>query len=142
MSQAINLVNLSGIHLPKSFKKSTGRLLRRIEKISNRKIYSLDVVMVSPVRMRQLNKTYRRRDKSTDVLSFQYRNGQSLSGEIFICPQQARRQATQFKQTLLEELEFLFVHGSLHILGYDHVRVSERRAMERLEGVILNSSAG
>lgn len=88
------------------------------------------VVFVGDGAMQRLNATYRAKQKTTDVLSFGYTKTKILlEGDIIICIPQARRQAHTIGNALHEEIHFLFVHGFLHLLGYDHERgrVAERR---------------
>ncbi len=73
----------------------------------------LSVVLVRPARIQELNRQYRGKDKATDVLSFAY--GQD-SGEVVICPAKAEK-----------ELEWILIHGILHILGFDHEKTVKER---------------
>jgi len=102
--------------------------------------------------MRQLNRTWRGKDKTTDVLSFPFEDDVwSISdgcaedlppcelGDIVISIPQAIRQAQAYQVMLSEEIARLLVHGSLHLLGYDHERgPAEARAMRSLERAILH----
>ncbi|MCU0679876.1 MAG: rRNA maturation RNase YbeY [Planctomycetes bacterium] len=98
--------------------------------------YSLSLVFVGDVKMREWNRIYRGYDKSTDVLSFpsflaQKKNKFSVElglekelGEIIINPVQIKRQAKKNsallrKEDFQKELLFIFVHGLLHLVGYD-----------------------
>ena len=90
-------------------------------------------------RITSLNRNYRAKNKSTDVLSFPLHECRELSklpldminlGDIFICQNVARRQAANFGISFEQELIHLFIHGFLHLLSYDHEKSSE---MERLE---------
>ena len=92
------------------------------------------VALVSNARVRALNRKYRRRDYTTDVLSFP--NPESLIphpylGDIVIATGVARRQARKAGHSELTELRVLALHGLLHLLGYDHER--DRGAMAKLE---------
>lgn len=78
--------------------------------------------------IQDLNKNYRQKDKVTDVLSFNLEDP-TLLGQIVISVPQAARQAEQIGQSLDEELKFLFVHGFLHLLGYDHETPDEEAEM-------------
>ena len=76
-------------------------------------------------RMRELNRTYRGMDKTTDVLSFPAQDFAPPEmvrhlGDIVISYEQAARQARDLAQPLVVELRFLLLHGVLHLLGYDH----------------------
>jgi probable rRNA maturation factor len=108
--------------------------LRRIAPVRARG--SVSIALVSDTHIRALNLKYRRKDSSTDVLSFPT-NPQSLIpnpflGDIVIALGVARRQARAAGHTELAELKVLALHGLLHLLGYDHERDNGR--MRRVEG--------
>jgi probable rRNA maturation factor len=84
------------------------------------------IAIVSDARMRVLNRKYRRKDKATDVLSFD-------TGDIVIAAGVARRQARQAGHTYAVELKILALHGLLHLLGYDHHDPADGGRMARLE---------
>jgi rRNA maturation RNase YbeY len=108
-----------------------------------RKPYAeLGVLLVGDRRMRRLNKQYRRRDKSTDVLAFSLQEGPgprtALLGDVVISLPMAWRQAKESNHSLDRELTVLLVHGILHLCGYDHERgVEEAWRMQRRECAIL-----
>lgn len=110
----------------------------------------VSVVFVNDRAMRELNRVWRSKDKTTDVLSFpQEDDVWSLAGrdadlpplelgDIVISMPQAARQAAEYGVTLSEELARLLVHGVVHLLGYDHERsAADARAMRSLEAAIL-----
>jgi len=76
--------------------------------------------------VRELNKGYLGKDTPTDVISFSLGDGDELLGDIYVGLPQARRQAEEFGVALDEELVRLAIHGSLHVLGYDHPEGPER----------------
>ena len=91
----------------------------------------LDVMLIGDRSMRRLNRRYRKKDRTTDVLAFSMREGSgppsALIGEVVISVPTAAKQANQLGRSLDEELIALLVHGILHLCGYDHER-SERDA--------------
>lgn len=100
--------------------------------------------MVNDPAMRRLNRTYRGKDRTTDVLSFpqmSYGNEpqpSTLLGDIVISLPQARRQAREYGVSLYEEVSRLLVHGLLHLLGYDHEQSRyQARVMSALEEELL-----
>lgn len=102
---------------------------------------SLSVAFIGDAELRRLNRLTRGIDRVTDVLSFAYRRTSTeLHGEIVIALPTARRQAVTIGHDLREELLFLFVHGLLHIIGYDHERSArEERRMFALQRRILRN---
>jgi probable rRNA maturation factor len=79
--------------------------------------YDLSLVFIGPKKMQELNRTYRGLNKSTDILSFPL---SKTSGEMFICKSETRKMAKEFDRTYDNFLLYLFVHGLVHLKGYDH----------------------
>ena len=106
----------------------------------------LGILFVGDQRMRGLNRRYRGKDRTTDVLAFAMReaphSSADLLGDVVIAVPTAARQAKQGQRSLDEELAVLLVHGILHLCGYDHERSEkEARRMHRRERMILRSLA-
>jgi len=98
--------------------------------------------------IQEINYQSRGLDKPTDVLSFANREVEDVFmkddtslGQIFISVPAAQRNADEMKQSLEEEVRFLFVHGLLHILGYDHQEKEEEIEMMTLAYQILGRPA-
>ena len=121
--------------------------LKDLEKILRSKKVNLNkkklkkyvsLALISKREIKELNKLYRKKNKVTDVLSFNL-NTKEILGEIVICLEQARKQAQEKKKSLKTELKLLTVHGFLHLLGYDHEKSKkEAREQEKKELEILN----
>ncbi|MDH3492073.1 MAG: rRNA maturation RNase YbeY, partial [Acidobacteriota bacterium] len=82
------------------------------------------IAFVTDAEMKRLNSEFRKKDATTDVLSFQYSDeefepGDSL-GDIVISAEQAAKQASQHGLDLDLEIKQLILHGLLHLCGYDH----------------------
>lgn len=92
---------------------------------------------------RDLNNTYRGKDKPTNVLSFPFEAPPEvelpLLGDLIICRQVVEREAAEQEKTVEEHWAHMVVHGSLHLLGYDHIEDSEAEEMEALETEIMQS---
>lgn len=107
----------------------------------------MSVTFVNKEFIHQLNKNYRNIDRPTDVISFAYlddKNEHHIKspypidlGEIYICIDVAKENALQYKNSLNRELSFLFVHGLLHLLGYDHMKQEDEEVMFHLQDIIL-----
>lgn len=117
-------------------------------KMKKRVNYGVSISLVGESRMRSLNKTYRSKDSSADVLSFPMAKGRSAGysgeygiidvGDIFICLQSAKKKAESQNIPLKEHLAFLTVHGFLHLLGFDHKNPAETKKMFAVQSKILN----
>ncbi len=81
------------------------------------KSYSLSLTFVGKARAQKLNITYRNKDYVPNVLSFPL---DAQTGEIYICPEAAKRQAKDFDLSVDGYLAFLFIHGCVHLKGHDH----------------------
>jgi probable rRNA maturation factor len=86
------------------------------------KKYDLSIVFVGEKTIQKLNKEYRKIHKPTDILSFSLSKN---SGEIFICEKIAKKKAKEFEMTYTAFLPFLFIHGLVHLKGYDHGKKME-----------------
>ncbi len=85
--------------------------------------YSLSVALVAEKKSREINKKYRKKDKPTNVLSFAFSENE---GEILLCPTVIKREAKNLDRTYKEWLDFLVVHGMLHLKGMKHGALMEK----------------
>jgi len=93
------------------------------------------VALISDAQIRLLNRTYRRKNRVTDVLSFPSHSALRLPhlGDIAIATGVARRQAREAGHSYATELKVLALHGLLHLLGYDHHAAADDGRMARVE---------
>jgi probable rRNA maturation factor len=90
----------------------------------------LSIAFIGDAKMRRLNSQYRKKNKTTDVLSFSGED--DFLGEILINPAQIKRQAKENNNSFQAELIFILVHGLLHLAGYDDKTEKDRLRMIRL----------
>ena len=100
----------------------------------------VQLVLADDVLLRRLNRQFRNRPRSTDVLSFRYEQQkptgqqlQSTHAEIYISLERAREQARERGHSLSRETVLLALHGLLHLQGHDHMTVGEARKMRAAE---------
>ena len=86
---------------------------------------------------RALNRRYRGRDYATNVLTFVYDDGVSLTGDIVLCAPVVRREARAQRKRLVAHYAHLVIHGMLHLQGYDHARDDDAGRMEAREVALL-----
>lgn len=86
----------------------------------------LNLVFLGKASMRQVNLLFRGKDKVTDVLSF---SDEEILGELLLCIPQIKKQAIEHKLTSRAELNYMILHGILHLLGYDH-ELGEKQAKQ------------
>ena len=97
----------------------------------------LSLVVVNDRRMRDLNRIYRGRKGTTDVLAFPMAVEPVLQGEILVSADTARREAARRGHSAYHELLLYAVHGVMHLLGYDDHDAAGRRRMRRAERAAL-----
>ena len=109
----------------------------------------LSVTFVDNAFIHKMNKEYRHIDRPTDVISFAFLDGEKDKeqllkkkgpvslGDIYISVEKAQEQAKEYGHSLERELSFLFVHGLLHLLGYDHMTEEDEKVMFKLQDEIL-----
>lgn len=108
----------------------------------------ISVSFIDNKEIHAINKEYRKIDRSTDVISFAFLDNEDRAsayksnmpvvlGDIYISLDKASEQAKEFGHSLKRELEFLFVHGLLHLLGYDHMIEEDEKVMFALQDTIL-----
>jgi probable rRNA maturation factor len=96
---------------------------------------ALSVVLADDNFVRELNYTYRGKNKPTNVLSFPGA-GDEL-GDVVLAYETIQREAKEQKKKMVQHTAHLVIHGCLHLLGYDHENNREAKQMEKLEAAIL-----
>lgn len=112
-----------------------GRALRLRSK------HTVGLAFVSESEIQRLNKTFRQKNKPTDVLSFEPegKGEKGYLGDIAVCPSYAKREAKRRALSLHEELIRLIVHGVLHLSGYDHVTEAQEAKMFALQERLVSA---
>lgn len=103
----------------------------------------LTVRIVTEEESRQLNFQYRDKDRPTNVLSFPFEAIPGiplpLIGDLVVCANVVKTEAEQQQKPLMHHWAHMIVHGTLHLLGYDHIEEAEAEEMEALEIRILST---
>jgi probable rRNA maturation factor len=126
-------------------------MVRTFKVLSIKQNYVVEVDLIDNQAIHQINKNYRKVDRPTDVISFAFLDNLKESekikgkrvpiplGEIIISTEKAEEQAKGYGHSLQREMSFLFVHGLLHLLGYDHTKgKDEEKEMFDLQDKILD----
>lgn len=114
-----------------------------LKKVADRGVFN--VVFVTNKKIRQLNRQWRDKDAPTDVLSFPMDAEEPPPGEpwelgdVIVSVERADEQAEEYGHSLERELCFLFVHGALHVLGFDHETKKEEKEMFSRQDAVLES---
>jgi probable rRNA maturation factor len=102
----------------------------------------LSVLFVTSEHMKQLNSRFAGNDFATDVLAFpmmEEDESATILGDVVICPEVARGNATRLGSDYGHEMDMLVVHGTLHLLGYDHQNDADKARMDARQERVLNS---
>lgn len=105
----------------------------------------LSLIIVGKTKIRNINREYRKIDRVTDVISFanidsddyDYLSEDVNLGDIFINVDRVNSQAKKYGHSVKREFVFLFVHGMLHLLGYDHMEKEDEEVMFSLQEKIV-----
>ncbi|MGL5742486.1 MAG: rRNA maturation RNase YbeY [Legionella sp.] len=103
----------------------------------------LTIRLVNPEEMIHLNNTYRKQNKTTNVLSFpsvlppEIQLECPLLGDVIICPQVLFDESKQLNRTLESHWALIVIHGILHLLGYDHIKDDDATIMQAIEIKLL-----
>ncbi|MEY8716237.1 rRNA maturation RNase YbeY [Francisella philomiragia] len=105
----------------------------------------VNVSIVSNQEIQQINKQFRHKDKPTNIISFEFEKPEGLPediaanfwGDIVIAPEVLKKEAKEQNKNLDDHWQHIFIHGLLHLLGYDHIDDREAEEMENLEIELL-----
>ncbi len=105
------------------------------------KFFQVSIEIVDKATSQDLNKTYRGKDKPTNVLSFPLELPEfikeDLIGDLAICAQVVEQEALEQNKLIINHWAHLTIHGTLHLLGYDHIDDVQAEEMETLEIKLL-----
>lgn len=104
--------------------------------------HEVTIRIVSPEESQSLNHQYRGKNKPTNVLSFPFESPPEvqlpLLGDLIVCAQVVADEAQEQGKPLKDHWAHMIIHGSLHLLGYDHIEDEEAEEMEALEIELLS----
>lgn len=123
---------------------------RTFSLLKEQRVLEFSVNLVEEETIQHYNAQYRHIDKPTDVISFaltdvednfQIKNQPILLGDILICYPLAVQQAKDYGHSIGREVAFLFTHGLLHLLGFDHTTESDEKRMFAMQDQILDTNS-
>ncbi|SBT82023.1 Endoribonuclease YbeY [secondary endosymbiont of Trabutina mannipara] len=106
-----------------------------------RDYYEVTIRLVNEDEIHKLNMTYRGKNRPTNILSFKFESTSKVNlhflGDLVICSQIVKREAQKQKKAIKAHWAHIVIHGSLHLLGYNHLLENEALVMESLETEIM-----
>ena len=129
--------NAEGVKLPKIGKRDTTRWIKAVAATHNRKVGEIGYMFVNDEKILEVNNEYLGHDYYTDVITFDYCEGNILKGDIVISLDTVRTNAEKFGKTYEDELFRVIIHGVLHLCGINDKGPGEREIMEENENKAL-----
>ena len=130
---------------PKKYLNNKLKKISKIIKLYKNKNITFTILLTNSLNMKKLNKKFRKKNKHTDILSFPTFSQKNLrlikDKKIYIGDLAASYEIvnSRSKKKFLVEFDKVWVHGLLHLIGYDHIKYRDYNKMSKIEKRILNS---
>lgn len=136
---SVEVFNESEIPLSDNLATRFQVFLNSISSGENVRFGFVEVVYVSEEKIMEVNKEYLGKDYVTDIISFHYHEkGEDIEGTLFCCAQRIKEQAKELGEDFETELCRIFIHGCLHLIGYEDTSSEEKSVMTQKENVYLS----
>ena len=125
------------IEMPKIHRRLTTEWVKKVAESYGRKAGEIAYIFCSDEKILEVNRQYLQHDYYTDIITFDYDEGNKISGDLFISLDTVRTNAEQFNQPYERELNRVIIHGILHLCGINDKGPGEREIMEAAENKAL-----
>ena len=129
--------NAEGIRMPKIRKRDTSAWIKAVAASYGRKVGDIGYMFVDDEKILEVNREYLGHDYYTDIITFDYDEGDTINGDLVISLDTVRTNAEKFGKTYEEELHRVIIHGILHLCGINDKGLGEREIMEAAENKAL-----
>ena len=129
--------NADGVKMPNIKKRETSAWIKAVAATYGRKIGEVGYMFVDDKKILEVNNEYLAHDYYTDIITFDYDEGDTVNGDIVISLDTVRTNAELFGKTYEEELHRVIIHGILHLCGINDKGPGEREQMEAAENKAL-----
>ena len=129
--------NSEGVQLPKIRKRDTTAWIRRVAATYGKKVGEVGYMFVDDKKILEVNREYLGHDYYTDIITFDYCEGNTLNGDLVISLDTIKTNAEKFHKEYDEELHRVIIHGILHLCGINDKGPGEREIMETAENKAL-----
>jgi rRNA maturation RNase YbeY len=126
-----------GIRIPAFQKKNITSWIKAVTESYGKKIGEIAYIFCSDEKILEINQQYLQHDYYTDIITFDYTEGDKISGDIFISPNTVKINAESYRTEYEEELQRVIIHGILHLCGINDKEPGEREIMEKSENQAL-----
>ncbi len=136
--------NTDGVKMPSIKKRENTAWVKAVAASYGKRVGEIDYIFVDDEKILEVNRQYLGHDYYTDIITFDYCEGDVISGDLFISLDTVRTNAEQVGATYEEELHRVIIHGILHLCGINDKGPGEREIMEAAEdkALALRSSLG
>lgn len=129
--------NVDGVKMPKIKKRDNSAWVKAVAASYGKKVGEIAYIFVNDDKILEVNRTYLQHDYFTDIITFDYSEGDIISGDLFISLDTVRTNAEQVGATYEQELRRVIIHGILHLCGINDKGPGEREIMEAAEDKAL-----
>ena len=129
--------NAEGIAMPKIKKRLTSKWIKAVAASHGRKVGEVGYLFVNDDKILEVNREYLGHDYYTDIITFDYVKGKTISGDIFVSLQRISDNATIHSTNFQNELHRVLAHGLLHLCGYKDKSEDEKKMMRYKEDFYL-----
>lgn len=130
--------NTINVKMPKLRHRATTSWIRAVANSYGKKIGEIAYVFCDDKKILEVNRQYLQHDYYTDIITFDYCEGEVLNGDIFISLDTVQSNAEQYGKSYENELHRVIIHGILHLCGINDKGVNERKKMEAAEDKALS----
>ena len=134
--------NTDGVKMPKIKRKDTTAWIKAVAQTYGRKVGEVGYMFVNDEKILEINNEYLGHDYYTDVITFDYDEGDVVNGDIVISLDTVRTNAEMFGKAYEDELYRVIIHGILHLCGLNDTGPGEREIMEKAENKALEMKNG
>ena len=125
------------IDFPKIKKQATKNWIKLVAENYGKKIGDINYLFCTDEKILEVNNQYLSHDFYTDIITFDYSEGNKISGDIFISLDTVRTNSQKYNTNFMEELYRVVIHGVLHLCGIDDKSEHEEKAMRQAENKAL-----
>ena len=129
--------NTDGVKMPKIKRRETSAWIKAVAASYGRKTGEIGYMFVSDEKILEVNREYLGHDYYTDIITFDYDEDDTISGDIVISLDTVRSNAEQLGKEYMDELHRVIIHGILHLCGINDKGPGERKIMEQAENKAL-----
>ena len=129
--------NTVNVKMPAIRRRDTSAWVKAVAASYGKKVGEIAYIFVDDEEILRVNREYLQHDYYTDIITFDYTEGDTISGDLFISLDTVRTNAEQFAKPYDEELHRVIIHGILHLCGINDKGPGEREIMEAAEDKAL-----